>query len=108
MQNALDCNYLAVDVVQQDKEARLRFQPIIASINPDLRPFRARGGKMIQYAGWADAAVPPANGLNYYREVSHTIGDPVTSTVSSWCQGMAHCSGGAGPNAFGNGSPTGP
>jgi feruloyl esterase len=108
MQNALDCNYLAVDVVQQDKEARLRFQPIIASINPDLRPFRARGGKMIQYAGWADAAVPPANGLNYYREVSHTIGDPSDFYRVFMVPGMAHCSGGAGPNAFGNGTVNGP
>jgi len=108
MQNELDCNYLAVDVVQQDKEARLRFQPIIASINPDLRPFRARGGKMIQYAGWADAAVPPANGLNYYREVSHTIGDPSDFYRVFMVPGMAHCSGGAGPNAFGNGLANGP
>src|SRR4029077_10295726 len=74
--NATDCDYLSIDVVQQDNEARVRFQPIIASINPDLSTFRARGGKMIQYAGWADAAVPPENGLNYYRKVIQTIGDP--------------------------------
>lgn len=108
MQNAADCNYLGVDVVQQDDEARLRFQPIIASINPDLRSFRARGGKMIQYAGWADAAVPPENGLNYYREVTHTIGNPSDFYRVFMVPGMAHCSGGAGPNAFGNGTVNGP
>ena len=108
MKNALDCDYLSIDVVQQDNEARVRFQPIIASINPDLAPFRARGGKMIQYAGWADAAVPPENGLNYYRKVARTIGDPRDFYRVFMVPGMAHCSGGAGPNAFGNGTVNGP
>jgi feruloyl esterase len=108
MQNATDCDYLGIDVVQQDKAARLRFQPIISSIDPDLRPFKARGGKMIQYAGWADAAVPPENGLNYYRKVTHTIGDPRDFYRVFMVPGMAHCSGGAGPNAFGNGTVNGP
>lgn len=66
-----------------------------------LRSFRARGGKMIQYAGWADAAVPPENGLNYYRKVTHTIGDPSDFYRVFMVPGMQHCSGGAGPNAFG-------
>ena len=108
MQNAADCDYLSIDVVQQDKAARLRFQPIISSIDPDLRPFKARGGKMIQYAGWADAAVPPENGLNYYRKVTHTIGNPSDFYRVFMVPGMAHCSGGAGPNAFGNGIVNGP
>ena len=62
VQNVATCDYLSVDVVRQDDEARRRFQPIISSVNPDLRPLKARGGKMIQYAGWADAAIPPRTG----------------------------------------------
>ena len=108
MQNLADCDYLSVDVVQQDDEARLRTQPFTSAINPDLRPFKARGGKMIQYAGWADAAIPPENGLNYYRKVTHTIGDPSDFYRVFMVPGMAHCSGGAGPNAFGNGTSNGP
>jgi feruloyl esterase len=108
MQNAATCDYLAADVVQQDRAARESLQPIISSVNPNLQPFRARGGKMIQYAGWADAAIAPANGLNYYRKVSHTIGNPSDFYRVFMVPGMAHCSGGAGANAFGNGTVNGP
>jgi feruloyl esterase len=108
MQSTTSCNYLAIDVVQQDDTARQTLQPILSSINPDLRTFKAHGGKMIQYAGWADAAIPPENGLNYYRKVTHTMGDPSDFYRVFMVPGMAHCSSGAGPNAFGNGTSNGP
>ena len=45
------------------------------STNPDLSRFRDHGGKLIQYAGWADTAIAPENGLNYYRKVTSVMGD---------------------------------
>jgi feruloyl esterase len=108
LQGVASCDYLGIDVVQQDDEARQLLQPIISSVNPDLRAFKAHGGKMIQYAGWADAAIPPENGLNYYRAVTHEMGDPQGFYRVFMVPGMAHCSGGAGPNAFGNGTVNGP
>jgi len=62
---------------------------------------------MIQYAGWADTAIAPQNGLNYYEAVTHRIGDPHDFYRVFMVPGMAHCSGGAGPNAFGNGTSNG-
>jgi feruloyl esterase len=108
MQGTATCDYLSVDVIAQDRAARMSLQPILSSINPDLSAFRARGGKLIQYAGWSDAAIPPQNGLNYYRKVAQTIGDPRDFYRVFMAPGMAHCSGGAGPNAFGNGTSNGP
>jgi len=108
MLNVASCDYLSIDVVQQDDAARQLLQPILSSVNPDLRAFKAHGGKMIQYAGWADAAIPPQNGLNYYRKVAETMGDPRDFYRVFMVPGMAHCSGGAGPNAFGNGTSNGP
>jgi feruloyl esterase len=108
MQGVTSCNYLSVDVVKQDDAARQLLQPILSSVNPDLRAFKANGGKMIQYAGWADAAIAPQNGLNYYRKVTHTMGDPHDFYRVFMVPGMAHCAGGAGPNAFGNGTSNGP
>jgi feruloyl esterase len=108
MQGVTSCNYLGVDVVQQDDAARQLLQPILSSVNPDLRAFKANGGKMIQYAGWADAAIAPQNGLNYYRKVTHAMGDPHDFYRVFMVPGMAHCAGGAGPNAFGNGTSNGP
>jgi feruloyl esterase len=108
MLGVTSCNYLGINVDQQDARARQILQPILSSVNPDLRPFRRHGGRMIQYAGWADTAIAPENGLNYYRAVEHTIGDPHDFYRVFMVPGMAHCSGGAGPNAFGNGTVNGP
>jgi feruloyl esterase len=108
MQGTQTCDYLGVDMVQQDDAARQLLQPILSSVNPDLRAFRAHGGRMIQYAGWADSAIAPENGLNYYRKVTHTIGDPHDFYRVFMAPGMAHCGGGAGLNAFGNGTTNGP
>jgi len=108
MQGLVTCDYLAADVVQQDNEARALLQPILSSVNPDLAPFRARGGKMIQYAGWSDAAIAPQNGLNYFTRVQQTVGRTDDFYRVFMAPGMAHCSGGAGLNAFGNGTVNGP
>jgi feruloyl esterase len=108
IQAVTNCDYLGIDLVQQDDTARQTLQPILSSVNPDLRPFKKHGGKMIQYAGWADTAIAPENGLNYYRKVTQTIGDPHGFYRIFLVPGMAHCSGGAGPNAFGNGTSNGP
>lgn len=105
MQNLASCDYLSIDVVQQDETARKTLQPILSSVDPDLRRFRNHGGKMIQYAGWNDTAIAPENGLNYYRKVLRTMDDDDVREFYRvfMVPGMAHCAGGAGPNAFGNG-----
>ncbi len=109
MQGVTSCDYLSIDVDQQDATARKTLQPILSSVDPDLRPFRDHGGRMIQYAGWNDTAIAPENGLNYYRKVEHTMGGDVQDFYRVFMvPGMAHCSGGAGPNAFGNGAANGP
>lgn len=108
VQQVTTCNYLGVNVDQQDAIARKTLQPTLSSVNPDLKPFKKNGGKLIQYAGWADTAIAPENGLNYYRDVERTIGDPHEFYRVFMVPGMAHCSGGAGPNAFGNGTSNGP
>ena len=86
---------------------------VINSINPDLRPFRDRGGKMIHYHGWADSAIAPTNSINYYNEVKDVVSDNNGRGNYKQVQdfyrlfmvpGMAHCGGGDGPNAFGNGA----
>jgi hypothetical protein len=102
------CDYLGINVDAQDALARRTLQPILSSVNPDLSAFRRHGGKLIQYAGWADTAIAPENGLNYYRAVEHKIGDPHGFYRVFMVPGMAHCNGGAGPNAFGNGTANGP
>lgn len=77
---------------------------ILNSTDPDLLRFKSRGGKLIQYHGWADAAIAPLNSINYYRTVINKMGG-LENTRSFYrlfmAPGMAHCAGGPGPNSFG-------
>ena len=66
--------------------------PIINNINPDLHAFRANGGKLIQYHGWADPDISPLNSINYYQSVvqflnrdGHGRAKPRAFIACSWC-----------------------
>jgi feruloyl esterase len=52
---------------------RPEIQPVNA-VDPDLRRFFGRGGKLLLVDGWADTAVPPKVAINYYNAVVATIG----------------------------------
>jgi feruloyl esterase len=72
--------------------------------NSNLAAFRSRGGKLIQYHGWSDAAIPPQNSIDYYESVAGRLGG-LEQTQSFYRlfmgPGMEHCGMGAGPNAIG-------
>lgn len=73
--------------------------------NPDLKRFKARGGKLILYHGWSDAAIPALSTINYYESVRKRMGDKNTAEFVRlyMVPGMQHCGGGSGPNVFGQG-----
>ena len=86
------------DVARTDAE----LGPIINSDNPDLSAFAARGGKLILFQGWADAAITPWGTIQYYRDIQKKMG---TNEAQRFVRlfmapGMMHCSGGPGPNTF--------
>ena len=63
------------------------------SIDPNLQAFQARGGKLIVYHGWSDAAIPPRNAINYYDNVAHAMGDAKVNGFMRlyMLPGMQHC-----------------
>lgn len=83
-----------------DKDpARLaRAAKIVNPLNPDLTPLKKRGGKIIQYSGWADQQVNPLPGITYYETVSQRLGEAATRDFYRlfMVPGMFHCSGGPG------------
>ena len=74
--------------------------PIFNNINSDLSAFKAHGGKLIQYHGWADPDISPLNSVNYYQSVEKTMGDPKGFYRLFMAPGMYHCRGGPGPDTF--------
>ncbi len=56
------------------KLADTKMAAILNATDPDLRRFRKRGGKLIMYHGWSDAAISPANSIDYYESVVARMG----------------------------------
>jgi len=75
----------------------------IDALDPDLKAFLERGGKLIQYHGWSDPQISPLNSTQYYSRVVQALGgrDRVAGSYRLFmAPGMAHCGGGDGPNTF--------
>ena len=79
------------------------------AIDPNLKPFAARGGKLIVYHGWSDAALPPQGAINYYNSMEEAMGPgkPELFMRLFMAPGMQHCGGGPGANSFGQFGPAG-
>ena len=74
--------------------------------NPDLSRFAARGGKLILFHGWSDAAVTALGTVDYRNKVVARMGEKQASTFMRlfMVPGMHHCGGGTGPSDFGQSS----
>ena len=72
---------------------------IVNAVNPDLRAFKARGGKLILYHGWNDTAISAGNAIDYYTRVLKRMGGTQDDFIRLFmAPGMQHCGGGPGPN----------
>jgi feruloyl esterase len=75
----------------------------INAMDPNLKPFVARGGKLIQYHGWADQQIPSGSSVEYYQNVLDTMGGArqVQNNYRLFMvPGMGHCGGGDGTSTF--------
>jgi len=86
-----------------DVDATLKAGADLNAMNPNIKPFLDRGGKMIQYHGWADPQISPRSSVEYYKSVLDSQGgaSKVMGSYRLFMEpGMAHCGGGDGPNTF--------
>jgi len=86
------------DIQRTDK----KLASILNSTDANLGPFKARGGKLIQYHGWGDAAIPPQSSIDYFERVQSAMGATKDFYRLFLVPGMSHCGGGLGANVFGN------
>jgi hypothetical protein len=96
-------DYKTLNVDREAKTADEKMAPILNATDPDLSRFKKRGGKLILYHGWSDAAIPAQNTIDYYKSILKKMGAKNSSSFVRlfMVPGMQHCAGGAGPNSFG-------
>ena len=82
----------------KDPERLKRAAAELNARNTDLTPLQKRGGKILQYSGWADQQVNPLPGIEYYEAVSERFGTAATRDFYRlfMVPGMFHCGGGPG------------
>ncbi|HEX5261885.1 MAG TPA: tannase/feruloyl esterase family alpha/beta hydrolase [Phenylobacterium sp.] len=92
-------DFLKMDMGGQYEGARKKMEAVLDSPDPNLAAFKKHGGKLIQYHGWNDAAIPPRSSIRYYEDVRKTMGGDVGGFYKLYLiPGMLHCGGGVGPS----------
>lgn len=72
---------------------------MLNATEPDLDVFRRRGGRILMYYGWADPALNPLMGVEYYERVREAMGPQTTDFFRLFMMpGVFHCAGGVGPD----------
>jgi hypothetical protein len=95
-------DYKTFDFDKDTARADEAIGPMLNSNNPDLGAFAARGGKLILFQGWDDAAITPLGTIQYYRDIQRKMGAAQAQKFVRlfMAPGMMHCSGGPGANHF--------
>jgi feruloyl esterase len=95
-------DFRTVDFARDSMRADKEIGPLLNSNDPNLSAFAARGGKLILFQGWADAAITPFGTIQYYRDIQRKMGTREAQRFVRlfMAPGMMHCSGGPGPNNF--------
>jgi feruloyl esterase len=96
-------DYKSFDLERDGKVADEKLASVLNATDPNLKAFSARGGKLILYHGWNDAALPPVNTINYFQSVVARLGQRQANDFMRlyMAPGVQHCAGGPGPDSFG-------
>ncbi len=96
-------SYKTANIDASLRAADEKMAKMLNSDDPDLTGFRKRGGKLIIYHGWSDAAIAPENTIDYFQSVGKKLGpgDRNQFVRLYMVPGMQHCIGGPGPSLFG-------
>jgi len=86
---------------EKDPDRMGDIRRLLNATDPDLSAFRSRGGKLLMYFGWADAALTPFMAIDYYEKALATNGPDTRDFFRLFMvPGMFHCRGGVGTDRF--------
>ena len=90
-------DYLKYDFANYRRDSKL-VGSMLNATDPNLDAFKARGGKLLLYHGWSDAALSALATTKYYEQVQAR--DPAAADFARlfMLPGVAHCGGGPGPD----------
>ncbi len=99
-----DWDFNSENVDDDLRKAQEKTAAALDSADPDLSAFRDAGGKLLQYHGWSDAAIPAQSSIDYYESVAAKMGG--LESVRPFYRlfmapGMQHCGLGFAPSAVG-------
>ena len=87
----------------EDPKRMYMMEALLNAQNPDLRRFKATGGKMISFHGWNDHIVQPEATVDYYETVERTMGGRAKTQDFFrlfMASGLNHCQSGSGAYAM--------
>jgi hypothetical protein len=98
-----DWDYKKAKLDEAVATADRKFSGVLNATETNMKPFESRGGKLIVYHGWNDAAISALNTIHYYESVESKMGkqDRDSFLRLFMVPGMQHCGGGPGPDIFG-------
>ena len=86
---------------EKDPDRMGDIRRLLNATDPDLSAFRGRGGKLLMYFGWADAALTPFMAIDYYEKALAANGPDTRDFFRLFMvPGMFHCRGGVGTDRF--------
>jgi feruloyl esterase len=85
--------------LEKDLALALKNAGFVEAGSADVSAFKARGGKLLLYHGWADPGPAPENTINYYDAVNRKMGGKQDDWMRLFLMpGVGHCGGGVGPD----------
>jgi len=96
-------NWWTFDYDRDLQYADLKIGPKVDQVDANIAAFKAHGGKLIVYNGWADPVVNALDTIAYYERVKALQGSQ--GAMDDFFRmflvpGMGHCGGGTGTSTF--------